>query len=131
MSERVLSMNGIITLVSRDGRNILFLKVTKKGRKYIYGKYVYREDGQIKEFSWEDKIDPSGYVILSGMREDLEKAYLEYRDALDKWEEAKRRTRDELRLKAWDWIEEQLKLWEKENPRPENPLEKIVSEVVK
>ena len=126
-----LSGNGIITLVSRDGRNILFLKVTKKGRKYIYGKYVYREDGQIKEFSWEDKIDPSGYVILSGMREDLEKAYLEYRDALDKWEEAKRRTRDELRLKAWDWIEEQLKLWEKENPRPENPLEKIVSEVVK
>ncbi|MCD6312476.1 MAG: hypothetical protein J7L79_01510 [Thaumarchaeota archaeon] len=126
MSERVLSMNGIITLVSRDGRNISFLKVTKRGRKYIYGRHVYREDGQIKEFSWEDKIDPSEYVILPGMREDLEKAYLEYLDALDKWEETKRRTLDELRLKAWDWIEEQLKLWEQQNPRPQNPLEEVI-----
>lgn len=103
------------TLVGRTH----FLKVTKVGNKYIYGKGVYFEDGQRKEVMWESKENLSDYVVFEGIRRDLEAQYREFRDSLNTYEERRKQTQYQFDRELNEQLRAKITKWDEENPRPQ------------
>ena len=94
-----------------------FLRVTRVGKKYLYGIHYWNEDGQRKEAYYESKHDLNDYLVLAGLREDLEKQYREYRRARDEYEKQKERARYEIQRKYSELERAEFDSWEKAHPR--------------
>jgi len=129
--------NEVVTLVSKGVRhltasdhtyidetqigNTSFLKITRVGRDYIYGKYLYLDQDGQKECCWEAKVTPEEYIILEGIRRDLEANYKQYQQELRRYEEARKQARSDFEKIAYEMVTKQMQFWDEENPRPKPP----------
>ena len=95
-----------------------FMRVIRVGTKYVYGHYVYFEDGQRKEHDHESKFDVDDHIILDGIRQEYHTAYLRYRQACNDYEKAQQEARRDFEREAYDLVRAKSDEWEKANPRP-------------
>jgi hypothetical protein len=98
--------------------NTSFLEITRIGREYIYGKYIYYEDGKKQLSTWEDKINPAEYLILDGIRTDIQEQFNNYRLKLQEYENKRKEARYKFEREAYDLTRRKMETWDKENPRP-------------
>jgi len=114
-------MDKYITLVRNEDGSVGFLKVSKIGRRWVYGTALYYSDGELKTAYFETKYDLEKHQIFEGLRTDLQQRYLEYRQAVSEWEEKRKQTFAEIDRQASHWAWEQRDKWYKDNPSPQPP----------
>jgi len=92
----------------------------KYGRKYVYVRFWMDEGGKLKlNENWDFwKYDPSEVKIFDGVRRDIEQKYLDWREKLRKWENAKREFQYKLKSELMYEELRRLDAWLKEHPRP-------------
>ena len=110
---------------SLTDRHVLLLKVTKVGRKYIYGTTLWSDpDGAVRE-GHDTKVDTERSIIYPGLRHDLRAAEFKYQNDYRRWQdryqekekEITRELRDLIRSRLDEWKDE----WKQENPIPQRP----------
>jgi len=109
----------------RPQRSQAFLfKISKRGRKYLYGSYGYLEDGEIKFHSYETRLDPNerGVHVIEGVRLDVLRVMQEFQKELweyrEKLEDARRRIEAEAKGVYLKVFRELWEKWREENPEP-------------
>ena len=97
-----------------------FVKVTKVGHDYVYGRPVWIDAGIRKEYQGpqENKYAMSEFIILPGIHTDLHDAYLKYRAAMGEHDQLKDRTRREFENEAREYVEGKMDEWNRANPWP-------------
>ena len=98
--------------------NTIILEVTRVGRQYIYGRQIYFNNGRKESHTYETRIDPSEYIILDGIRDDIEQLYRQYRLKLQEYEQRRQEALRNFESEARNMILQKMAQWEKENPRP-------------
>lgn len=96
-----------------------FLRVSRIGRVYLYGYYIRFEDGQRKETDWESDLKLENFVVLDGIRTDLETAYLKFRSDDAAYNKLYEDTRRDLERELHDELSRKLGAWVKDHPRPQ------------
>jgi len=110
------------TFVVQEGNSFYLSsgKVVKVGRKYVHYKI---NDWQTSKLELSKIVD----VVEAGS--EREKEWENYIAAVQKWQnkywEAKRSIEQEEMSAMWHRVEERIKQWEKENPKPQPPLKSI------
>lgn len=105
----------------RGGRSVLFLKVTKVGRKYLHGITLsVTHEGTVRE-GHETNVDIEESAIYPGLRIDLQDAEFKYRDNYRQWQQQKQSRKDEIKRDLWDYMRDRLDEWEADNPMPQPP----------
>jgi len=134
-SWREIKPGDIITIfyLSRyDDWNYEVLKVEKVGRKHIYGYSVLMDDGKLVIRDWMSKFsvqDKTDVIIVRGYAEELVDALNDYYRALREWGDRQRQARREFEYQAYGLIRKWMEEWEKNNPRPENPIRSFMKQL--
>lgn len=101
-----------------------FLKVLKKGRKYLTCYYVRFDNGEmVVNTNFETIQNPTEkqQLIFSGIRQDIEEQFQKYQKAIREYEEKQMESSREIERKLRE-IERILKdKWRKDNPFPDAP----------
>jgi hypothetical protein len=97
-----------------------FFEVSKVGRKYLYGFYMWveHEEEGLKRQYWEEKINVEDVVIHEGFNEELQGIYREYTKALREYEELRKRARSQIKRDVMKIESDRLNKWDEANPRP-------------
>lgn len=119
-----------ITLVDKKDGRVTFARVTKVGRKYIYGVPAYydHQEGRIKEAYYETNWTIEEKHIIPELRQDLQKRYLDFNTSVQTWQTQQTRTEYDFERQASAWVRERMDEWRAENPKPTYDVEAVVKE---
>jgi len=95
-----------------------FIKITKVGRKYLYGTHIFFDVDGRHDREWEHKFLMEDYIIYDGLRNDLREKYKDFKKAYEEREKSRKQFRNDTKREAQNWISEKMDAWDKENPRP-------------
>ena len=95
-----------------------YVKITRIGTTYIYGKYIHFSNGKPEECYWEAKINPKDYLILFGIRTDITQIYKKHQSELEEYEKRRKEAMYEIKRELYQIENEKRKNWEERNPRP-------------
>jgi len=107
---------------TRQKGRVSFFKVEKIGTKYLYGRYIRFEEGKKELCYYQSRIDPNDYTIVRGIQHNLKQAHFDFVKKLDEYKQARENHRRDDEREAQKAINEQLELWDSQNPRPQNTL---------
>jgi len=110
-----------------EKRYVLFLKVTKIGRLYIYGMTLYTNQEGTVSNGHEVKLVTKLTTFYPGLRHDLREAELKYRAEDQGWIYQRNEKEKELVWEFRDHLRAQMDAWKLENPRPQRsePLREV------
>lgn len=100
--------------------NASFLRVTKVGKKYVYGVHFYFEEGQRKDFYYTSDCNLDEYVVFPGVRQDLIDQHRQFLRDHDEFEKLRENKRYELERELHDQLNAKMDAWDKTNLRPKN-----------
>jgi hypothetical protein len=98
---------------------ISYIIITRNGKKYLYYKHLnenLQPDGE------EHKILKERVEIFDGIRKDIVEKINQWKQAKEKWYEAKKQVLYQFEQEAREIVNQKLKEWEKNNPFPELKL---------
>ena len=116
-----------VTLISKEDRGPIFLRVSKVGTKYVYGTVLFLEFDKLKPAYYETRFDMNKYHILKGLHPDMRKRYLTYQQQLSDWKKQQNQVRREFQYQASCWVSDRMDKWRAENLMPK-PLRFDVGE---
>lgn len=101
--------------------SINFLKVTKIGKKYVYGVTLWnsRQDG-IRE-GHPTKYVMNNITVYPGIRQDLRDILDNYEADYRQWQRDRDKREREIDWEIRNLKEERLDIWRNDNPMPELP----------
>jgi len=143
-SLKELKPNQIITLVNKGIRKsdysarvwidsfmlgrISFIRITKVGTKYIYGKWLYPSH-DIKEAYYVTREDFNQYVIYDGIRQDLKDKYIQFENQRRIYEEKRKKAIYNIDHEVYKIKNAKIESWDNDNPRPENPFQELAPKI--
>ena len=133
METKKLKIGQDVTLVSKEirhsdyGKDYIesdqigrtsFLHITKIGKKYLYGQYFYFEQDKRTQHDWEHDIIIADYLILNGIRTDLEKTYKDNRAIREDYNKIRTEAHRELERKYEELCRQDFDKWNQTFPTP-------------
>ena len=106
-----------------------FLRITKIGKKHLYGVHFYFEEEQRKEAHYEADHNLDEYIIFDGVREDLKIQHVQFRRDYDEHEKRRTSKHYELERELNDQLRAKMDEWDRDNPRPKNGLVQSLSTI--
>lgn len=111
-----------------------FFKITKIGKKYLYGKYYhYNEETGEKvreECNWEASVNMEEYWILIGEHEEYKIKYQQFRKALDDWRKTQQEKQRDFDRELSKQLRAKMDEWDKQNPIPKNMVEETLRQTI-
>jgi hypothetical protein len=124
LDEPVVDEGKLVTIIELEEGEPSVMQVEREGRVYLYGRYVHRDldTGKLQGNYWMGKIDKSKSKILKGACWELIDQYRKWRADVEAYEDRRRQARYSFENEAYKWVSLQMNEWDRENPKPLNPL---------
>lgn len=102
-------------------RYVHLLKITKVGRKYIYGTTIWVDPDGTTRDGHPTKVNLEESVIYRGLRHDLDAAEDQYRKDYQQWQQQKKSQRQDFEWELKTLVQDKVDAWEVDNPMPHPP----------